>query len=557
LAFVSDDENNFLIDRDGERLVRVPGKNWNMAKDGIRFKEDELWGMCDLEGNTFLEPKYYYIGDFSEGKVAVIKSDQSGSRDGDWHCVDDKGRVLFTRELGFGEFKEGRSITSGWRVMSRGNKAAWGKGFIDSKGWEIIEARYSKVTQFSGGVAVVMESQGPVHIIDLDGRTIAETDLKFRSEHVTLEPFDDGLARVLFSPNNCILDLQGNLLVLKDYQRVEPASEGLLAASGNQWAKSAWVNLKGEEAIVPDGENPRPFAEGLGSYLDVHHKRTTFVNKMGSVVFETDLHGNGYFSEGLVALYDTTTNNTSYLDKQGNPAIPACSGSGSPFKEGFASLRIGKEYGVIDKAGNFTIEPRYHALREFSEGVAAFGLDGKWGYVTPGGVEVVPARFEQAWSFVDGCAIVKIDGKFGYVNKQGVFVIPARYDVAHPFSDGLAVVAEFTGRPEQMERYGSHPGWPTGKHWKYRFIDKRGREAFECDFLQIKSFHEGLAAVKIARPNEYRSSSWEYIDTSGKVVTDLRLRTADEFSEGVAIVAPPTSYAYIDLDGNVVWPPTY
>jgi hypothetical protein len=115
------------------------------------------------------------------------------------------------------------------------------------------------------------------------------------------------------------------------------------------------------------------------------------------------------------------------------------------------------------------------------------------------------------------------------------FAIAPRFDYAGPFSEGLADV-----------RVGG----------KIAFIDKAGKIKFSLpEHITVAyPFSSGLARVLS------KSGRYGYIDKSGKIVIDLKFGLAQDFSDGVAVVAfdihPPHSgkmqYGVIDKSGRFV-----
>lgn len=69
------------------------------------------------------------------------------------------------------------------------------------------------------------------------------------------------------------------------------------------------------------------------------------------------------------------------------------------------------------------------------------------------------------------------------------------------------------------------------KNDKYGYLDETGKEVIPCEYEELKSFSEGLAAAR-------KGDHWTYIDVNGKVVIDLKERytVCNNFQDGMAYV---------------------
>lgn len=104
--------------------------------------------------------------------------------------------------------------------------------------------------------------------------------------------------------------------------------------------------------------------------------------------------------------------------------------------------------------------------------------DGRWGYIDRAGAVVIPPAFEKAGPFSEGLAAVRTGGKHGYVDRTGKLVlVPAQApagEVHRPFRDGRAVV-----------RVGNAFG----------YVDRTGALAIPARWASADDFSEGLALV--------------------------------------------------------------
>ncbi len=81
-------------------------------------------------------------------------------------------------------------------------------------------------------------------------------------------------------------------------------------------------------------------------------------------------------------------------------------------------------------------------------------------------------------------------------------------------------------------------------------MDSSGREVIMRDFLEVRDFSEGLAAVR-------KSDKWGYIDKTGKTIIDFKYTRVGNFENGLAWAfygdmnkSKSIIGFYIDKEGN-------
>ena len=207
----------------------------------------------------------------------------------------------------------------------------------------------------------------------------------------------------------------------------------------------------------------------------------------------------------------------------------------------------------------------YGKFRAFSEGLAAVYDNsdyGGWGYMDTTGKIVIPCQYhtlepEALMDFSDGVvwAEVVYNETIQCLDKTGnvLFTLPSEYRKGQTFID------------IQLGSFSEGLAW-VQKEGKRGYIDKTGKEVIPCQYGDVKSFSEGLAAV-------YNSADgyWGYIDKTGNTVLPFQYQTAESFGErytGYAMVklmdgketlidktgrdVIPSGYSY-DIDKNSGW----
>lgn len=244
------------------------------------------------------------------------------------------------------------------------------------------------------------------------------------------------------------------------------------------------------------------------------------------------------FHEGLAIV--SKGDKYGFIDRMGNEVIPCIyefmEEVDLNFHDGLAFVRQGEKYFFINKEGKEAFPYNYDAGLNFSEGLALVWKERKCGYIDTNGKEVIPLTDKYyGSSFSDGLATVRNDeGKYGFIDKEGKVVIPMVFDVfgygeTSDFHEGLA---------------------PICKNEKYGYIDKSGKEVIPCKYDEANDFNDGMALVAVKdKDNGYL---FGYIDTEGKEIIPCRYCPAGDFCDGIAIVAKDMKFTIIDKKGNEV-----
>lgn len=272
-------------------------------------------------------------------------------------------------------------------------------GLVDYKGIPITSFKYSFISKFSNGFAIVG--------IDSISDEVFENDLL-----ETYEKFG-------------IINSLGEEIVPVEYDNVSYFKEDLGMITKKN--KSGFINKEGEIIIPIKYNSVQPFSNGLAlvtlidslpiknSEFSNHLYKLGFINKSGEefipIEFSKiiDHYNEGYFIVRSFNL-DSINNTIRYTREE---------------------LSSGK-WGYFDSLGKQITPLKYDGACEFSEGLAKVNLGGEqltlgslkiskglWGFVNKKGKEVIPLIYEEAWNFSEGRAKVKLDGETFYIDKTG------------------------------------------------------------------------------------------------------------------------------------------
>ena len=312
-----------------------------------------------------------------------------------------------------------------------------------------------------------------------------------------------------------------------------------------------------------------------------------YVDRKGNVVIEPQFDNAKSFSEGLA--WAEKDGKSGYIDRTGIFVIELDAKDGEPFTDGFARVRMGDQnYDIINKKGEVVVDGKqFDNVRQMSEGMVVVCKDKKYGVLDRNGNQIAAPKFVECQDFSDGLAWVKIGKRWGCIDKNGNMVIDTNYVSINGFHEGLAFVwKDYPWRNEahpicidkkgnvvieELPKVGAeidHLFFSEGLacikvNDKYGYIDKTGKFVIEPQFDFAQNFSDGLALIAYEKERVYYGVNVPYnicgyIDKKGKVVIQPKYELADNFSEGLAAVCLKTGtiekikYYYIDKNEKMV-----
>lgn len=297
--------------------------------------------------------------------------------------------------------------------------------------------------------------------------------------------------------------------------------------------------------------------EGKWGYIDAN----------GDVVIDLIYDYAFDFSEGL-AMVKRGNHYFGFIDKTGEIVIPLIYNGwsyDSGFKNGLMVLEIFENgYGVIDKTGNVVIPFEYAGIRYNCYSDEIYFEAGKFESLNPyvlqtsffdkNGrlileIEISDGEYDNIIFSGEGLLAAQKDEKWGYINMAGEIAVPLIYFDIGYFHEGLAAVAMARGK---NPRSGSFK-------IKYGMIDTNGKEAvpFEYDriFYNDNDFklEEAVLVMKFV-PEEGGEAvrKFGYISKTGDEIIPLIYDKPIQFEYGLAGVEQSGRYGVINQSGDVV-----
>jgi hypothetical protein len=578
---------------DGEFFTGFSGDMLPFVKSGRG--SPPLMGYFDMTGSMVLEPVYREVAPFSEGLAAV----RFNHHDRLWKYfyINRDGETVIDHGLsGAGDFSNGLAA-AGVPVLSGGSLSGsnlpreW--GYIETLGQWRIPARFARAYPFGEDRAVTMTHGGVMEVIDSRGKVVGRPDIfpvsidwERYNPRKPQPKFENGLCMLRIAPSIAVINPEGDVLDLqileipRQNRALTPSDEsgdtyhrpvldgrnrrwiavpgmstqsrfdeGIFTARVSTRFMAALIDAEGKILFQGDIREGFPVEDYSNPLLVREQDLFGYIDSSGSWLIGPAFHNARSFSEGIAAVADSN-GNWGFVDESGAWIREPEFNIVRDFHEGRAAVRGGSKWGFINKEGRMVVQPQFHETLDFSGGLCAVKTARNWGFISTKGIMLIEPRFEEARSFSDGLAAVRSGKKYGFIDRLGRIILEPEWDSCEDFSEGLAVVRR---RPDSDMPWYDNDG-DFHPSWEFRVIDRNGKTVFDCPYQEIESFHEGRARVLV---NKEGGKFYEYVNTKGELVTDLKLADAGDFLNGMAMVTLPERIAYIDRNGAVVWPPTY
>lgn len=296
-----------------------------------------------------------------------------------------------------------------------------------------------------------------------------------------------------------------------------------------------------------------------------------------------------------------------YLDrKTGEVVIPPRFQTATPFRDGYAVVRLNggwrwidasgaplaelggwdtfllqvqglalfshqrTEHALLDIGGNVLVRTEGEVLpaREHGQPTGYRELGGRAYYLNADGRRLTERDFDEVWPFVEGLARVKAGGKMGILDAGGTFRAPLELDEIGPLEGGMAPARQgktwgilgTEGQgwvvPPTFEAVGGvDKAWPDltpakrDGHWGY--LRRDGNWALAPTFEEAKGFTpKGWARVK-------QGGRWGVIDTSGAWVLTPRFEEVAAPREAPFAFRQGVSWGYVVPGGRILVAPIF
>lgn len=188
------DSTHSYINKTGEDVFISDVFTEDFFDELARFKTngnmpDSKMGFRNKKGEVIIEPKYSFVGDFSEGLASVVGDEQEG-------FINTKGELIIDLKTSGLSIGHRSDFSEGLAAVYKGDK--W--GYIDKKGNIVIEPQFSDAQKFSEGLAGVsiskMDQQAGVESPLYYGFINKMGKLVIKAQFSKVHSFNGGMSKV-------------------------------------------------------------------------------------------------------------------------------------------------------------------------------------------------------------------------------------------------------------------------------------------------------------------------------------------------------------------------
>ena len=363
--------------------------------------------------------------------------------------------------------------------------------------------------------------------------------------------FKEGLAAALIADQWGYVDKEGNVQIGAEFDLAGDFSEGLAAVKiKDKWG---YIDHTGKFAIEPRFAAAEEFKNGFAA-VQLGKDSPEFPQKANDQL-QTILKDPNMPQLRKAWMAIASSRAAGIIDKKGKFVFDPFYSSIQNFSDELCLAKEGSAILFLNKKGQVTLRPECQDAKPFSDGMAAIQVKEKWGFINTSGNVVVKPTFEEVEDFQKALAPAKLNGKWGFINKKGKWVIQPKYDVIwEGFQNGTAVVgkdvcpipnthadvtrvasgflvARRTGRTKDFDESTTplEIGYFAYPDYRFSLIGKDEKPLFEKQYENISPLSDGSRVVR-------SDGKFGYIDNLGNIMIQPSYKSADPFSEGMAIV---------------------
>jgi len=385
-------QNNYSIDAINQFIGKYPNFPFKRRlKDELlmvniefyKYKVDNKWGFVSKDGMYFIDTKYDYVEDFSEG-LAVVNSD------GKTGYITKTGDVKIVPE-----FDDGYSFKNGFAVVEVNELF----GLINRSGEFIIEPIYDDLGNVNDGL-LSFEKDEKMGFFNTNGK------MTILPQYSDVSNFSNNLAIVNKDSKVGVIDTNGNPIIDFVYTKIKMIDANHFAVKND----TSWgvINLL-KEVILPFEFD----------YIELDHDSLLLVEKntqfnywdFSRQQFITEVWFETYSEYKVLAMFNT----------------------------GFAKVKTSNGYNFIDTAAKFVFENFYINLGMYNNYIS-FETEKGWGYLNLKGEVTVKPSYTKTNSFSKSGGVVEIDDNKGVVDEKGEIILPIYFEELRLLNDTLIIV---------------------------------------------------------------------------------------------------------------------
>lgn len=479
---------------------------------------DGQFGFKGADENMVIPAQFDIAYEFNQHNLARV------TQRGEWFYIDQTGEKITTAYDWLYEFNDGLAR------FFKNNQY----GYIDTKGQEIIPAKYQNGADFHQGLAVVSQNQ-QYGLIDKNGNTIL--DFKYTQ----LDYLAPNTYRAKTATSDIIIDQNGNQL--SDYPNYKnPQWVSGEREKGTQifWVlaenKQFFIDQK-QQVLTPKYDHLRPVGQNLAIALKRDIGKKALIRTDGTQVtdFKYQFKPDSEFHQGYIQV-QLSNNRYTFLSENGTQ-LPQDYQDLRDFSEGLAAVQNKGLWGFINTRGDMVIQPQFTMVNPFANAVTwGKTKDGKWVLIGKTGKVLIQTQYTQLDDIGSGVWAGKLAEKYYAVNRQNNLNHTA-FDKITPLQNGVAKgwnqsqntyqLIHQNGISQQsyleIKPLGSarFAGKTSDAQWA--LLDEKGAQIGTAAYLSLGAFADNLAVAQT------QTGQWQLINPQGK----MRLALPENAQNGV------------------------
>lgn len=400
---------------------------------------------------------------------------------------------------------------------------------------------FDKAEPFVDGVAKVGKKENDSTMlytyIDAKGNEL------FEYKYTDVGHFSDGMAWIKVDGKYGYIDKEGNEIVPPKYLNNWNYNNGRLLISDKKYnsfaniqyshAKFGYLNKEGDTIIPLKYKWAKSFNGGLAPVMD--NRKIVFIDTNGEKAFDQTFDNADEFRNEIAPVM--SNGKVGFIDQKGDFII-------SPKYQDYKYLY---EYNLFNFSSRSDDKDR-SKVYQTDEGYFIVSKNNKWGVIDIDENIIIPFNFDGIGIPDNNIVeINKVKRKKAYSTDyySGLYdlsskelILPAQYDAVEKFRDEGNEDWYELGIKTNPDEYS------TDLHG---FFNAANGKLIEPKFYEVDLFSEGLASVQEAKDGKYG-----YINEDGEIVIDFQYDSSADFKDGKAFVNKDGNYIYIDKKGNEI-----
>jgi hypothetical protein len=553
----------------------------NPFEQSIGFKENNLWGVINLQNEVTIPATYHYIVPFNTGyyKASLINRLIALPKTG---IINQNGKTIIS-------FNYDDLIVNNNKIIAV-NKSNEGfvYGLIDYSEKIIIPIRHKDITSIGSLRYAVKNHKDKIAIFSESGKSITDFDID------SITTFQYNRAKFYKELLCGLINREGSIIEPAIYADIDIKEDGIyFLLPENKWnviqANNNIINSFNADDVALIG--------GSRYRLTKANHHTVLNEKLESIaaawfpyISEVNNEKIIFKSKGKYGLMDLNHNIqiTASFD-----SLSMLNNLLAGRKSNFGVIA----WGLFDFNGERQSEHYFESIKAYDNNYLITGIKNYVGLIDINGKEILPNIFEDILQVKHEKVVVKFHKQYGILNFKGDWLVGPSVSPLYILKDGYYLEKQSTNTflksidgeiiyfsKNQLSDEDDYliESWSDGKVWKidlkgrifaaqgnspsllfeaiyapsegfygikkdgrYGFVDDQNRLRIANRYEGIGSFKDGLAPIKIR-------GRWGFIDKYENIIIQPQYQQAEDFYKGISLVEREGKFGLIDLQGNQV-----